>query len=331
MSELESLFGEGPTLWMDAGPGLGAFFEGLQVGPAPSAFLPRSAGELAMGRQLAERMIGQAARALYPPAPDRGRRLTIPGPAGGLPLLLVLPAAAPRGAMLHIHGGGWWCGGPGLHLEQLAHWADSLGIAVASVDYRLAPEHPYPAAPDDCEAAALWWIEHCRREFGTGNILIGGESAGAHLALATLLRVRRRSGFRFAGGKFTYGLYDFGNGLPSRGIADGRKLMQDSALCAYYAEVFVPDAARRREPDVSPLYAVLDSDLPPALFAAGTLDPFLDDSLLMHARWQAGGNRSWLAVYREACHGFDMFPAEAGAHLRRLELAFMRHCLAANA
>src|SRR4029450_10441078 len=72
--------------------------------------------------------------------------------------------------------------------------ADAVHVAVVSVDYRLAPEHPYPAGPDARGPAPLWLLEHAQAEFGSGRLLIGGESAGAHLSAATLLRLRDRHG-----------------------------------------------------------------------------------------------------------------------------------------
>jgi acetyl esterase/lipase len=85
-------------------------------------------------------------------------------------------------------------------------------LAVASVDYRLAPEHPFPAGPDDCEAAACWLVEHAQREFGTSRLLIGGESAGGHLSALTLLRMRDRHGAAdaFCGANLVFGAFDLG-------------------------------------------------------------------------------------------------------------------------
>jgi acetyl esterase/lipase len=83
--------------------------------------------------------------------------------------------------------------------------ADHAQVAVVSVHYRLAPEHRYPAAPDDCETAALWLVEHGAAVYGADQLIIGGESAGAHLSAVTLLRLRQRLGFcPFAGANFNF-------------------------------------------------------------------------------------------------------------------------------
>ena len=89
----------------------------------------------------------------------------IPGRGGEIPLRIVEPAGEPRGAYLHFHGGGWTLGAADLQDPALKAAADATGLVMVSVDYRLAPEHPYPAAPDDCEDAARWFLEtyHGRR------------------------------------------------------------------------------------------------------------------------------------------------------------------------
>ena len=116
----------------------------------------------------------------------------IPGPAGPVRLRTFVPDQV-DGVLLHIHGGGFVTGSP--EMTDLLHemLSKQLDLAFVSVDYRLAPEHPYPAGPDDCEAAALWVLEHAERELGSDRLLIGGESAGAHLAACTLPSARRRT------------------------------------------------------------------------------------------------------------------------------------------
>jgi len=256
----------------------------------------------------------------------QSRTIDIEGPAGKIPLQIVEPEGEIKGAMLHIHGGGWFCGSADMMGPQLVTWANEIGLVIASVEYSLAPENPYPAAPDDCEAAALWWIEYAQNQYGVEKVIVGGESAGGHLSAVTTVRMRQKHGYKFAGAKFTYGLFDFTNGLPSRGAVDGRNLLQDAQSCKFYADVFVPDRETRKDPDVSPVYADL-TDMPPALFTVGALDPFLDDSIIMATKWRIAGNKANLVIYREAPHGFDMMPSPEQQHHEKVNRVFMERCL----
>ena len=211
-----------------------------------------------------------------------------------------------EGVYLHIHGGGWVLGAP--HHSDLRNWdiARECKLAVVSAEYRLAPENPWPAGGDDCEAAALWVVENAKREFGTDRILIGGKSAGAHLSAVTLLRLRDRHGYTgFVGANLVYGAYDLGL-TPSVANWGERNLVLSTPIIEWFTSQLIrPDQVR--DPDVSPLRADL-SALPPALFSVGTLDPLIDDSLFMYARWISAGNRGELAVWPGGVHGFNAFP-----------------------
>ncbi|HTW70389.1 MAG TPA: alpha/beta hydrolase fold domain-containing protein, partial [Acetobacteraceae bacterium] len=140
---------------------------------------------------------------------NRARTRMISGKDGNeIPLRIIAPDN-PRGVYLHIHGGGWVLGGADLQDPMLERIADNTGLAVVSVEYRLAPEHPYPAGPDDCESAAVWLTRHAKAEFGTDILTIGGESAGGHLSAVTLLRMRDRHGYTgFRGANLVYGAFD---------------------------------------------------------------------------------------------------------------------------
>jgi acetyl esterase/lipase len=246
----------------------------------------------------------------------------IPGPAGEIRLRVLVPESV-RGVYLHLHGGGWTLGAA--KQSDVRNWALArhCGLAVVSVDYRLAPEHPYPAGPEDCEAAALWLVKKASAEFGTTRLWIGGESAGAHLAVLTLLRLRDHNALQpFVGANLVYGAYDLSM-TPSQRRWGERNLVLSTPILEWFTDFFVPDRARRRDPDVSPLYADL-TGLPPALFSVGTLDPLLDDSLFMHARWLAAGSRAELAVWPGGIHGFDAFPTALSRAARARMDAFLR-------
>jgi acetyl esterase/lipase len=216
----------------------------------------------------------------------------------------------PKGAYLHIHGGGWVLGAHDMQDLALRAVADRAGVAVVSVDYRLAPEHPWPAGGDDCEDAAVWFVKEFASEVATDRLVIGGESAGAHLAVVTLVRLRDRHGVRgaFRGANLVYGCYDMSKSPSVRAWGE-RNLILSGPIVDWFVECFTPGMTteERKDPDLSPIYADL-SDLPPALFTVGTMDMLRDDSAFMAARWEAAGNEAGLRVYPEGIHGFNAFP-----------------------
>ena len=242
--------------------------------------------------------------------PDAVTR-SIPGRAGAVPVRITQPKTrAARGIYIDIHGGGWVLGRA--HHGDLRNRAiaENVGVAVVSVDYRLAPEDPYPAGPDDCEDATAWVLKHAAAEFGSDRLLIGGGSAGGHLAAVTVLRMRDRHGYTgFLGANLVFGVFDVGQ-TPSSATWGTRNLVLNSEVMRWFGECFAP-AASWRDPDVSPLYAKLH-DMPPALFTVGTMDPLLDDSLFMHSRWLAAGNEGELAIYPGGVHGFTGLGSSLG-------------------
>ncbi len=253
----------------------------------------------------------------------------IEGPTGPLTVREFRPRH-PKGVMLHFHGGGWVTGRPAL--TDLLHESlcDHLQLAIVSVDYRLAPEHPFPAGPDDCEAAALWLVDHAADEYGTDRLLVGGESAGAHLSALTLLRLRDRHAVanRFYGANLVFGAYDL-SATPSGigiGLTPGTDILSPERM-ATFVEWFVPGwtTDQRRAPEVSPMYADL-SGLPRALFTVGTADHLVDDTLFFAERWARAGNEAELLVYPDAPHGCIGMPTVLGHWWPRLE-NFLGDCL----
>jgi acetyl esterase len=252
-------------------------------------------------------------RSLLPPPQflPHARDLTIPARSGDLRLRLLLPEREAAGAYLHIHGGGWVFGCCDEQDDRLWALVEATGLAAISVDYRLAPEHPYPAAPDDCEDAALWLLDNGLSELGLpARLAIGGESAGAHLSVLTLLRLRDRHGVTgaFRAVNLVYGAFDLSM-TPSARLWGERPGFLTTSEMHWFGRSFIGEReeAELRDPEISPLYADL-RDLPPALFTVGEHDPLLDDSLFMSARWQAAGNEAMLRVWPESTHGFTAFP-----------------------
>lgn len=263
------------------------------------------------------------------PAPtlsDRARTITIEGRRGPLALRVLAPDQ-PRGVYLHIHGGGWMLGDADMQDQRLERLVDNVGLACVSVHYGKAPEHPYPMGADDCEDAALWLTREAKARFGTDRLLIGGESAGAHLSATTLLRLRDRHGLApFAGANLTAGCYDLAL-TPSVRHWKGGKLVLDDRDIRLFVKHYLVRGGDVADPDVSPIQADL-SGMPPALFTVGTRDPLLDDSLFMAAKWQAAGNATDLEVYPGGCHVFIAFPGRnTEACLNRID-AFLAARLA---
>jgi acetyl esterase/lipase len=246
------------------------------------------------------------------PAPvrlDDGIDRVVPGRAGDIPVRVFVPPVV-HGVVLHLHGGGWTLGTAAGQDVLLSGLARAARVAVVSVEYRLAPEHPYPAGPEDCEDVAVWLVGNAVPEFGTDRLVIGGESAGAHLSVTTLLRLRDRHGITgaFRAAQLTFGAFDLSM-TPSARRWEGDNLVLSGPVMEWFNDQFLPgrDREQRRDPGISPLYADLTA-MPPARFVVGTRDPLLDDTLFMAARWRAAGIPTVLEVVAEAVHGFVAFP-----------------------
>lgn len=253
----------------------------------------------------------------------RAETIKIPGPHGDIPLRILKPDGAAKGVYFHIHGGGWVLGAADQQDPWLERIVVNCGYVVVSVEYRLAPEFPYPMGPNDCEAAALWLSGNARSQFGTSLLTIGGESAGAQLSVVTLLRLRDRHGLKpFSGAVLTAGCYDLGL-TPSAKAFGLTRLVLSTRDIEMFVRHFLVRGGSVEDPDVSPLKAELH-DLPRALFTVGTRDALLDDTLFMAMRWMAAGSPAEMEIYPGGAHVFQRFPgALAEANLQRID-AFLK-------
>lgn len=247
---------------------------------------------------------------------------TIAGPGGDLDLRVIPADGPPKAIYLHCHGGGFAIGSAAGQDASLERISKAAGVTVVSIEYRLAPENPYPAGLDDCEAAALWVLDNAQQVWGTSTVIIGGESAGANLALCTLIRVNRARPGAIAAANLLYGNYDISM-TPSQRVAVEEMITTESL--AWFYDQYVPDPAGRTDPDVSPLYADL-TGLPPTLLSVGNEDSMLDDSLFLAMRMLVAGVDCELLVIPGAEHAFDTAPVPAAQQaVEKLDAFVARH------
>ena len=247
-----------------------------------------------------------AARPPGPPLPLVRELQSAAQPEGGtagLRLRLYRPSVEPRPLVLYLHGGGFVMGGLASHdaiCRRLARIAD---LAVLAVDYRLAPEHPWPAAVDDAVRAFDWARSRMGELGGTGEAGIGlaGDSAGGAVALLAAARLRDRL-TPAAALLLAYPNADMTLSEPSV-RAKGHGWGLDANDMRWSVEQWVPDPGRRADPDVSPVHADL-AGLPPAVIATAEHDPLRDEGGTLARRMQAAGVHVLHTCYPGLVHGF---------------------------
>ncbi|MBY0510921.1 MAG: alpha/beta hydrolase [Rhodospirillaceae bacterium] len=240
---------------------------------------------------------------------------------------IIRPRGPVSGVHIDIHGGGWSTGRAYMDGELNAAIAKTAGVVVVSIDYRLIPNVPLSEIFNDCETAARWVLDEGLNAFGVDRVTIGGESAGAHLAAVTLLRLRGKPYFEnIIGALLLHGCYDM-SGTPSMHTAPRDTLLLHAPSMDKLMGIVCNgiSAEARRDPALSPLYADL-TGLPPALFIVGTADPLIDDTRLMFEKWSAQSGGAELEIVAEAPHGFNRFDSSTA----RKTNAYTRAWLAAR-
>ena len=230
--------------------------------------------------------------------------LTIPGPGGELPLRVYRPASArPLPALLYFFGGGWVLGTIDTADGVSRSLANSSGALVAVVGYRLAPEHPFPAAVEDCYAAVRWVAGHAE-EIGAdpARLVVGGDSAGGNLAAAVALRARA-DGPALAGQLLVYPNTDQLADDRSMRAADDPFLFNRRSV-AWYRRHYLANPDDAADPLASPLRAESLAGLPPALVITAEYDPLRDQGEAYAHRLADAGVQVELSRYPGMAHGF---------------------------
>jgi epsilon-lactone hydrolase len=232
--------------------------------------------------------------------------------AGGIDGEWIFPANAPEDkAILFFHGGGFRIGSVASHRDLIAQIALASGCRVLAINYRLAPEHRFPAALDDAIAAYGWLLD---RGLKPGNIAFAGDSAGGNLALAAMLALRERSLPLPVAAVLMSPWTDLaatGASYVSRAEADP---IHQRPMILALAKNYLGGQGNPRDPLVSPLYADL-AGLPPLLIQVGDRETVLDDAVMFADLARAAGVDVHLEVWDGMIHVFQMFGAElAEAH-----------------
>lgn len=292
--------------------------------------LPEVLADINRGNIVAVRQIMEAQPADAPPTTVEVEERMIASPDGDVRVFVYRrpsaseEAVAPRAGMLWIHGGGYLFGSAEDDRARLI--AEKLECNVVSVDYRVAPEHPFPAGPDDCYAALLWMVEHATElNIDPTRIAIGGASAGGGMAAGLALMLRDRGGPQIAFQLLLYPMIDNLHDTPSGQYTNHPVWNQRTSFNSW--EMYLDGVPGK---DASPYAAAARATdlagLPPAYICVGAEDLFRDEDIDYARRLMAAGVACELSVYPGLFHGGDSFMPQAAVS-QRLEQSFL-HALA---
>jgi acetyl esterase len=251
---------------------------------------------------------GAAASTSRPAIPmAKVENLEIPGEAGPLPARFYVPGRLPAGPaplLVYYHGGGWVVGDLDTHDGICRFLAAAAGVAVLSIDYRLAPEHPFPAAAEDAWSAFAWSAANGERlGIDPARIAVGGDSAGGNLAAGVSIAAREEGGRRPAMQLLIYPVTDSGGEFPSRRLFSDGFLLTKVDMDLFEGH-YLPPGTDAGDPRVS-IFGVPDlSDLPPAYVATAGFDPLRDEGEAYALRMREAGVKVGLRRHPGLIHGF---------------------------
>ena len=251
----------------------------------------------------------QAAETMFRGTPKEVAKVTnlkIPGPASEIPLRVYTPSGSgPFGCLVFFHGGGWVIGSLETHDVLCRELTAGAGVVTVSVDYRLGPEHRFPAAPDDCYAATKCALDNAKSINADPNrIAVGGDSAGGNLAAVVSQMARDRGGPRIAFQLLIYPATDCANETPSqREFAQDGYILSRADMDWFYGH-YLRSAADRTNPYACPGTAPNLANLPPAFVLTAAIDPLRDEGEAYGAKLRAAGVKVNVKRYEGVCHGF---------------------------
>jgi acetyl esterase len=230
--------------------------------------------------------------------------ITVPGAAGPLPARVYRPeSAGPMPTIVMFHGGGFVIGDLDTHDLTARTLANGCDAVLVSVEYRLAPEHPWPAAPDDVVAATRWAAASSESLGGDARVAVAGDSAGGNLA-AVAAQAMRDEGVELVGQLLVYPVTDLGGDYPSY-AENAEGYILDVATMAWFGQQYVghlPDLDWT-DPRVSPMHGSL-TGLAPAVVVVAEFDPLRDDGLAYAAALSEAGVPVEVRAYPGLIHGF---------------------------
>nr|HET7859179.1 alpha/beta hydrolase [Caldimonas sp.] len=234
------------------------------------------------------------------------------GPHGAIPLRIYRPRGAGASptqarslpALVYYHGGGWTIGDLDTHDVLCRELCNGAGAVVVAVDYRMGPEHRFPAAVDDCVAATSW-VHRQASELGIdpARLAVGGDSAGGNLAAVVAIAARDAGTLPIAYQLLIYPATDMRRGHPSH-TENGTGYLLTTETIGYYHDHYIADPAHDLDWRASPLLHPDLSRLPPALVLTAGFDPLRDEGLDYADRLVAAGNRATYVCFERQIHGF---------------------------
>jgi acetyl esterase len=271
-----------------------------------------------------ESRAAMAARPLPPGAPvARVEDMQLPSAAGEIPVRIYTPdKPTPLPVLVWYHGGGWVLGTLDASDHTCRELANAAGCIVVSVDYRLAPEHKFPASPEDCEAAYEWVLANAASFGGDPRrVAVGGDSAGGNLAAVVCIRARERNTPQPVFQVLVYPVTDFDFDRPSYvANAEGYLLTRDGMR--WFWEQYVNNPDEMAHPHAAPLRAADLSGLAPALVITAEFDPLRDEGEAYGERLKEAGVPVTITRYDGMIHGFlGQFPVIDKGKVAVLEAA----------